>query len=60
MKILGIYLIIITIVEILGSIILFCKSKDIDEIKSYIIELVFVYIPNFLFIFNFLINYNKN
>ena len=60
MKILGIYLMIITILEILGFIILFCKSKDIDEIKSYIIALIFFYIPNFLFIFNFLINYSKN
>ena len=60
MKILGIYLMIITILYILGFIILFCKSKDIDEIKSYIIALIFFYIPNFLFIFNFLINYNKN
>ena len=59
MKILGIYLMIITILEILYLMVNFCKSKDINEIKSYIIALIF-YIPNFLFIFNFLINYNKN
>ena len=58
MKILGIYLMIMTILEILYLMVNFCKSKDINEIKSYIIALIF-YIPNFLFIFNFLINYKK-
>lgn len=60
MKILGIYLMIITILIILDLMVRFCKSKDINKIKSYIIALIFLYIPNFLFIFNFLINYNKN
>lgn len=60
MKILGIYLMIITILIILDLMVRFCKSKDINKIKSYIIALIFLYIPNILFIFNFLINYNKN
>lgn len=55
MKILGIYLMIMTMLETLYLMVNFCKSKDIDEIKSYIIALIY-YISNFLFIFNFLIN----
>lgn len=56
MKGLGIYLIIFTLLVIISAIFKIGKSKDIDEIKTYLLFTMIYFIPNFLFIFNFLIN----
>lgn len=57
MKILGIYLIIFTLLVIISAIFEIGKSKGIDEIKTYLLFTMIYFIPNFLFIFNFLVNY---
>lgn len=57
MKGLGIYLIIFTLLVIISAIFKIGKSKDIDEIKTYLLFTMIYFIPNFLFIFNFLVNY---
>lgn len=56
MKGLGFYLIIFTLLVIISAIFEIGKSKDIDDIKTYLLFTMFYFIPNFLFIFNFLIN----
>lgn len=57
MKYLGIYLIIFTLLVIISAIFKIGKSKDIDDIKTYLLFTMIYFIPNFLFIFNFLVNY---
>lgn len=57
MKGLGSYLIIFTLLVIISAIFKIGKSKDIDDIKTYLLFTMIYFIPNFLFIFNFLVNY---
>lgn len=57
MKGLGFYLIIFTLLVIISAIFKIGKSKDTDDIKTYLLFTMIYFIPNFLFIFNFLVNY---
>lgn len=57
MKGLGSYLIIFTLLVIISAIFKIEKGKDIDDIKTYLLFTMIYFIPNFLFIFNFLVNY---
>lgn len=57
MKILGIYLLILFLIETIFTLVGIIKSKETKDIKVRTFTILIFYFPNIIFIFNYLINY---
>jgi hypothetical protein len=57
MKILGIYLLILFFIMTILTLVGIARTKELKDIKIWVITILILYFPNIIFIFNFLINY---